>query len=834
MFWYITAGYKTSSNKRGGSNPGSGCEARMKEAKKYIQSANNAYEQRQSLLLVGLTGRTGSGCSTTAKILSTRNFSELDLRSPKVHDFTSREERKYGVIHRYMSAEGRWRPFTVIEVSDIILSFIIENGYDAFCTFFLQYENVDENNTVRISAFKEVFDIVKGMRHMFDNCELCKLDGIKNILQDEERAQRYYDFYTDELPRLKKDFRMALNEYTCHKEVVDRFSQTRYEKSHLYTFVMQTVGNNVRCSGNPYDTTYTENNFYDVAKRIEAVIKLIKWKNGTGVQTRICIDAIRNPYEGYYFKDKYSSFYMVSINTEEQNRKERLSKLDRDEQSSLDNVEFNKESEHPYDIFSHQDMQECLSISDIHLYNLQVSDNRYFTLTEQLLKYVALMLCPGLIAPTHIERCMQTAHTASLNSGCLSRQVGAVITGEDFSIKAVGWNEVPEGQIPCNLRCINDYCKNKDSETYSAFELEDEQFQKAVKKINDYTREADLEGVTFSYCFKDIYNGITRKDNQVFTRALHAEENAFLQLSKNGGQGIKGGKLFTTASPCELCAKKAYQLGIKEIYYIDPYPGISIKHILSFGASGNPRVQLFSGAIGGAYARLYKPRIPKKDELRLRVGKSCKQILLGDENGFRVITDLKNKSLKNTLTFLSRTNIEEISESSIEVLAEEVSQVSHKQYWTGSSFDGIDLQHCSVPHNCEYKLGPEPPYACMVSFDPPLKKGACANFGIKTKVKDMKCIMSPYYAQMITAHTEKLVLKVVAPEKLITGVETVVYADLAMGKDYEVERRSVSAAIENGKEHYIFEVDNPNLMYSYCLEWKFAAQDEKTIGEIEV
>lgn len=67
----------------------------------------------------------------------------------------------------------------MIEVSDIILSFIIENGYDAFCTFFSQYENVDENNTVRISAFKEVFDIVKGMRHMFDNCELCKLGCAK-------------------------------------------------------------------------------------------------------------------------------------------------------------------------------------------------------------------------------------------------------------------------------------------------------------------------------------------------------------------------------------------------------------------------------------------------------------------------------------------------------------------------------------------------------------------------------------------------------------------------------------------------------------------------------
>ena len=117
--------------------------------------------------------------------------------------------------------------------------------------------------------------------------------------------------------------------------------------------------------------------------------------------------------------------------------------------------------------------------------------------------------------------------------------------------------------MPCNLRCIDDYCKNKDRETYSAFELEDDQFQKAMRKINDSMQDIDLDGVSFSYCFKDIYNGIKRKDNQVFTRALHAEENAFLQLSKNGGQGIKGGKLFTTASPCELCAKKRISLASK-------------------------------------------------------------------------------------------------------------------------------------------------------------------------------------------------------------------------------------------------------------------------------
>lgn len=74
--------------------------------------------------------------------------------------------------------------------------------------------------------------------------------------------------------------------------------------------------------------------------------------------------------------------------------------------------------------------------------------------------------------------------------------------------------------------------------------------------------------------------------------------------------------MFTTASPCELCSKKAYQLGIKEIYYIDPYPGISKDHIIFFGNS-HPIMKLFQGAIGSAYTKLYSQRLTIKDELKM-------------------------------------------------------------------------------------------------------------------------------------------------------------------------------------------------------------------------
>ncbi len=123
--------------------------------------------------------------------------------------------------------------------------------------------------------------------------------------------------------------------------------------------------------------------------------------------------------------------------------------------------------------------------------------------------------------------------------------------------------------------------------------------------------------------FKSVYNKHEKEKNQVHTRSLHAEENAFLQIAKYGGESIRGGTLYTTASPCELCSKKAYQLGIKRVVYVDPYPGIAKNQILNSGIN-RPEMVLFRGAIGSAYHRMYEQIIPYKDELdALSTNKCC-------------------------------------------------------------------------------------------------------------------------------------------------------------------------------------------------------------------
>ncbi len=224
---------------------------------------------------------------------------------------------------------------------------------------------------------------------------------------------------------------------------------------------------------------------------------------------------------------------------------------------------------------------------------------------------------PGLITPTHVERCMNLAYSAKLNSGCLSRNVGAVVTDENYSILSVGWNSTPEGQVDCKLRSIHPLLEDRSSNEFSDFELS-ETFKTKIRHKNDENIVGkDLHGLPFPFCFKDFYD----KKNQVHTRSLHAEENAFLQLVKNGTQNSKERKLFTTASPCVLCSKKSYHLGVREIYYIDHYSDIGETHILEQGHSERrPKMIQFVGAIGPAYVRLYHSIMPMKDELYLLTG----------------------------------------------------------------------------------------------------------------------------------------------------------------------------------------------------------------------
>lgn len=598
----------------------------------YYDDIRSLYREKDRLIILGLTGRTGAGCTTVSRILATESINQLDLKSYKTCDFDSADERKYSVIYRFIKEGNRWKQFTIIEASTIIFTYIIEQSFDTLWSFIQSISN--EGDLKGIDKLKDKLQkrYYKTESRIIADCILTEKEllafkrlGEEAYKHEDEYVTEVISVYTKKLSEKKNEFRNLLKEYTIEKESP---KDNTKEVFNLYTYFMQIAGNNIRSSGEYNNDIRISGREVSVAQRIDKLIKYISRHeeliNAGNEKIRVCIDALRNSMEIQYFRDKYRAFYAIAVNTEDIYRVNRIG-TNRKEIESLDRIEY-PDADRGY--FFHQNIEACLQLADIYLYNPDVNNKKYYNLTEQIIKYIALMMQPGLVTPTHVERCMQLAFNTKYNSGCLSRQVGAIVTGEDFSVRSVGWNDVPKGQIPCNLRNIEDYCRNKDTETYSSYELNDTLFDEVMSEIRATLpiKKEEKSGKLYSYCFKDIYNGLTNQKNQVYTRALHAEENAFLQIAKFGGAKVEGGKLFSTASPCELCSKKAYQLGIKEIYYIDPYPGISRSHILSFGRSGNPKMILFQGAIGNAYISLYSPKMPYKDEIKLVTGVNASEI----------------------------------------------------------------------------------------------------------------------------------------------------------------------------------------------------------------
>lgn len=579
------------------------------------------YKLRRDFILIGLTGRTGSGCSSVAKILSTRDFSDLKTEFREINTQPwDNDSRKNRIVHNYM--QNHWYPFTVIQASDVIFYYALQLEFNRFVrefsSFTLKNKDVEKEDEDIRDAINKLEDDYMQLQAKIMKCEeFLSTDGQQ---PSDMSVDNCYEVLSRDIPLFRNRLTEGLRSTTMR----------------IYSSVLQRWGNNIRSYDNVLQPENKEESEFApacLARKINQFVKLICRKNkDENDRTQIVIDALRNPYEILYFRERYSAFYMMSINTDERIRRDKLIEkgYNIDEIADLDNKESEKKDiSHSYQEI---DINKCIELSDVFLTHDGTAYTENRNLINQIVTYIALIRHPGLIPPSPVERVMQIAYTAKLNSGCLSRQVGAVVTNESYSVQSIGWNTVAQGQTPCSLRCLNDLCNSEDTVAYSAYERTNDRFKESSEKLHgkymSAMRDHRLLGLPLAYCFKDIHTTITDKQkyNQVHTRALHAEENAFLQLAKYGTQGIQNGKLFTTSSCCELCAKKAYQLGIREIIYIDSYPGITQKHIIECG-NNQPQMILFHGAIGRAYSNLYNPLIPLKDELEALSEVSVKEVL---------------------------------------------------------------------------------------------------------------------------------------------------------------------------------------------------------------
>lgn len=591
------------------------------------------YELRKNFIVIGLTGRTGSGCSTVADVLSSQSLRELPSNYPEYVGMPDVERRKNRIVYEFMDESDNWWPFTVIKASDVIFYFAFLQDFETFKRCFIEAgkdkkdgrrHNLDDKiaQVLDEENLKNKFGEMHGIAVECENF----LENLRRIPEADYDSQ--YQRYADFLLHGIGDFRNALT------DILGGIGRR------IISGELQRWGTNIRRCGsiNARNDDFGEDSPSYLASKINDFIKMFRrYNNLHDRPTNIVIDALRNPFEILFFRERYSAFYNMAVSTTKQIREQHLFRLG---YSNEDVDRLNEEEKGKGDLLSSYtgiDVDRCIELSDIYIAHDDTPAEHNKNLVDKIITYIALIKHPGLVPPTAQERLMQVACAARVNSGCLSRQVGAAVTDRNYSVKSIGWNTPPAGQTPCTLRSLRDLLNQKDDIAFSDYEKNDLKFQDRVNVMGlKYMPErrtegadvpyARLRGLNLGYCFKDYYTDMNfekQSGNQVHTRSLHAEENAFLQLAKYGTEGIEGGCLFTTASCCELCGKKAYQLGIRKIIYIDTYPGITEQHILGAGTE-RPEMELFIGAVGRAYVSLYNPMLSQKDEIEALTGVNVK------------------------------------------------------------------------------------------------------------------------------------------------------------------------------------------------------------------
>ncbi len=346
----------------------------------------------------------------------------------------------------------------------------------------------------------------------------------------------------------------------------------------------------------------------------------------------ILIDGIRNTGEVRSLRSS-PNFFLVAVHAARETRRRRLVgsgkrfKSDR-EFDAADTRDFEEEG-----ASWGQQVQLCSDLADVIINNedrLQENTTKQNDFFQHFVStYVSAMkaLRNGSEifdrAPTMDETLMTMAFCASARSSCAKRKVGAVVAyvrqfpavaghvkrkEDDFRYQVIssGYNEVPLGMPPCLLsedeQCYRDKLRERVSAHFKNCPACGAKLPAHV--CQDFQK---LSAYNCAKCGEQVGRclpGTGEESGRLLDmcRALHAEENAILGLAGVAKSGNGNLVLYTTTFPCNLCANKVVEAGIKLVVYTDPYPMKEAKEILD---RGGVEIRKFQGVKSSAYFRIY-------------------------------------------------------------------------------------------------------------------------------------------------------------------------------------------------------------------------------------
>ena len=322
--------------------------------------------------------------------------------------------------------------------------------------------------------------------------------------------------------------------------------------------------NNAMTNGNNLREKTKRNDIYALL----AITKIQEMRTKSGnpqplQRTAHIIRSLKHPEEAETLRQVYGQgFFLLGVSASIANKKKFLKDekgVPEEEITKLierDDKEKNEFGQSTRDVFQ---IADAFITTDDHK-----------SLSNQLSRIIDILYSKPVYTPTPDEYAMFMAYAASLRSGDLSRQVGAVILNKDLDIISTGANDVPKfggGLYWPSENDQRDHILGEDSNEIRKNDII-LKIMKKIKATESLIECSDEELLKDGkYLLKDT--GIL--DITEYGRSVHAEMEAIISSARNG-VSTRDATLYTTTYPCHNCAKHIIATGIRKVVYIEPYP----------------------------------------------------------------------------------------------------------------------------------------------------------------------------------------------------------------------------------------------------------------------
>lgn len=192
------------------------------------------------------------------------------------------------------------------------------------------------------------------------------------------------------------------------------------------------------------------------------------------------------------------------------------------------------------------------------------------SLFDQIYRFVRLILGDLGETPSAEEQFMYQAFAASLGSGALGRQVGAVLVARTGEVLGIGWNDVPKAGG--GLYRAGEHYDRRD--LHADRDTVNVHADQIIEEVIDTVRRAGWLAADVQPQLAEA-RAAFRKSRVMnlleFGRTTHAEMEAVLAASRIGAP-VRDATIYTTTFPCHECARLLVTAGVRRVVYIEPYP----------------------------------------------------------------------------------------------------------------------------------------------------------------------------------------------------------------------------------------------------------------------